>query len=1237
MTGAAPRLTVARAAPAPAPLRPPPNVTPAIPDLGNQEMQAMIRGNVVRMQPDPLGPDLPPVDQIDWLAALRVRLQDGRTDDALAAIRAMTPPQVNNFLANPGLRSLAVKQFDKDEMGQAVVALHGEAVLSLQLLWAEGCDWDQVRPFLLSSPPGLAAVLPDDAMMAGFVDALGDKEMAIALLMLPGPLARKIEWLRAEDTGYDEAVTVIDGAPAEERPSLYDRDDLLHWFVKICDDQDMRNIVRHLGGTLRQQLHWLNAEGTNFMLLADVIVSAPKEQRAGLLDDPQVQALLKDNLNDDELKWALDLIGGPLSQQVEILQENNDSNAPEAAEQPPALSERDVQLLNQLEGRGPLLTKYEEYERASKAATAYVDLGAGEPGERAARASAALMGLPSYRDMLNKQRDAAREALNAELAAQGFVGPPEVQLAIFLDEIRRFEAMFLGFGLQTAFAMLNDNTRIAEQEGERYKGEDGMALIRMINANLDRFDIVAIGVTWSGVAPLARHNAAFPILAHPAFYTLDMVRMAQAGDVAAIAAHARSVADGVIENVGKTREDLRGDTDKLWQLEGVIAQANQLLGIAEGSVYDRLVKRKLAEIKENESFRTIALAALAIGLGLLTGGLGTLAVVASAGVAAISVAGAVQSWRRYSFTSAAHGSAIDPTRALTQVDPSQLWLAVDILGAFLDLGAFAGAVKALRAPAEALVLTGEAADTSRRALEQRAHDLASSELQVGRDIVSEEKFVADVVSSTERHASQQAILKNDKALATEVRAALTDRKLAHLAEDDATVAGLVSLGEDTARSVLRGFGNEPELLGRLATLAGAEPAMAKGLNRLRTAMKDEAFKNVMRDVLLRRDPGRANLLVAAAADERLTAEQMERIAKSGIEADPAARARAVETELNRSLKESTGLAAPGSQAERDVLETTRSLDAAAINNPSAQLADELAYVEHSHALPINEGDYVAEVALPNGHSWRRNRAGKWCRFSNGAFCLADEGLTTISGRVTRAERIGQTVAPLDWPIYRIDPAHAPDIVPPGVVLEFPDGERVFRSAGEEGGIVIESVLGKPRARKNFERQYYRRGEMPAPYGKSTAELSHSQGAGLKFESPYAIPLAPRQVNQTLQNTGIEEFLRTLERAKQMSVKVKGVEQFPFKDVVYHQVTNTKMYPLSRNLRQIEYRIDVAQGGVRRRGFEVEINVSDAIVNPHVTIGSGFVSDELAPFLSAVDLPDSMRERLALILQRRWRR
>jgi hypothetical protein len=79
---------------------------------------------------------------------------------------------------------------------------------------------------------------------------------------------------------------------------------------------------------------------------------------------------------------------------------------------------------------------------------------------------------------------------------------------------------------------------------------------------------------------------------------------------------------------------------------------------------------------------------------------------------------------------------------------------------------------------------------------------------------------------------------------------------------------------------------------------------------------------------------------------------------------------------------------------------------------------------------------------------------------------------------------------------------------------------------------------------------------------------------------------------------------------------------------------TKKWPLSPNLREIEYRIDLSSSAGRRRGFEISLQTSDNTVNARALIGkTGYISREIAPLIDEVQLAYRMRDSLETILAR----
>ena len=160
--------------------------------------------------------------------------------------------------------------------------------------------------------------------------------------------------------------------------------------------------------------------------------------------------------------------------------------------------------------------------------------------------------------------------------------------------------------------------------------------------------------------------------------------------------------------------------------------------------------------------------------------------------------------------------------------------------------------------------------------------------------------------------------------------------------------------------------------------------------------------------------------------------------------------------------------------------------------------------------------------------------------------------------------------------------------------------------GLDKGIVIESQLGAGVGRKHFETKYFSRKEMGLPdYVKSDLERAHSQGQSLSFESPYAIPYAPREVNQVYQNLGIEEFLRVL-RDNQPE------------GVVFSLKTNTRFHPDTRKLSLIEYTVTATFRGERRTLFSTGIRVEWNLEKPVASIASDLTSVNPEAFKLSAD-------------------
>ena len=183
-----------------------------------------------------------------------------------------------------------------------------------------------------------------------------------------------------------------------------------------------------------------------------------------------------------------------------------------------------------------------------------------------------------------------------------------------------------------------------------------------------------------------------------------------------------------------------------------------------------------------------------------------------------------------------------------------------------------------------------------------------------------------------------------------------------------------------------------------------------------------------------------------------------------------------------------------------------------------------------------------------------------------------------------------SAAPRDLPVVevsarRADPNHFDSLGDVGGIAEFPDGSRAWRDP-QSNAIRHESTLGPSSQRAHTEGEYYARtGHGNLPPGPRY-ERAHSLGQGTGFESPFGIRYAPRYVNQSLQNHGIEKYLRRL------ASSAGPGESF-------RVLTNTTTHAGSLRLRGIDYRIQRVVGGQVTEFASYSIRVGGTAANPVV--------------------------------------
>jgi hypothetical protein len=165
------------------------------------------------------------------------------------------------------------------------------------------------------------------------------------------------------------------------------------------------------------------------------------------------------------------------------------------------------------------------------------------------------------------------------------------------------------------------------------------------------------------------------------------------------------------------------------------------------------------------------------------------------------------------------------------------------------------------------------------------------------------------------------------------------------------------------------------------------------------------------------------------------------------------------------------------------------------------------------------------------------------------------------------------------------------VVPgPPVVLEFPNGTRVWRDT-VGGPVSHESTLaGSLGRRADFERAIYSAGEHGNLPPGPRYQRAHVLGQGTGFESPYGILYAPEYVNQTLQNNGIEAYLESV---------VAGARS----DETFRVFAKTRPHPDALRLAEIEYSLVRVNPAGTEEIATYTITVSSSAEHPVVTATS----------------------------------
>lgn len=148
------------------------------------------------------------------------------------------------------------------------------------------------------------------------------------------------------------------------------------------------------------------------------------------------------------------------------------------------------------------------------------------------------------------------------------------------------------------------------------------------------------------------------------------------------------------ESIANTKAKMQGDEEFVFKLDNLMTHMYLQEGITAGSLQENIIQNHIKNIELKDAFISIGIALLALGLGLLSGGTGTVGVMAAVGSVGLSIYDVTREFGKYAEENDAHDVG------LLSKDPSFAWVMLALVGAGLDFVVIAKLLKPLKAPVE---------------------------------------------------------------------------------------------------------------------------------------------------------------------------------------------------------------------------------------------------------------------------------------------------------------------------------------------------------------------------------------------------------------------------------------------------------------------------------------------------------------------------------------------------------
>ena len=241
-------------------------------------------------------------------------------------LRMASEPDKTAVRASEPMKQFFVLLCSNREMSEAVDLLGGDLAFKLGWMAAEGADWPQLREKIaLASEPDKAALRADATMKRFFVETCSNAQMADAVTILGGDLAFKLDWMREEGADWPRVKAFIDAAPEPERIPLRS-DTWKPFFVDVCSNREMAQAVASLGGDLDMKLRWMEAEGSSWELVKPELIACTDEaQKAAVRASNARRDFFVSICGNTEMAEVVDLLGGDLAFKLDWMKQEGTS------------------------------------------------------------------------------------------------------------------------------------------------------------------------------------------------------------------------------------------------------------------------------------------------------------------------------------------------------------------------------------------------------------------------------------------------------------------------------------------------------------------------------------------------------------------------------------------------------------------------------------------------------------------------------------------------------------------------------------------------------------------------------------------------------------------------------------------------------------------------------------------------------------------------------------------------